>query len=63
MAQFEFKVVVEAPTHEQAKEKLAACMNVMNHVCSQTSDKEFLELAVKIKQKSASSIRAAKKFL
>ncbi len=62
MALFEYKVKIEATTDIEAKQVLGAMFDLMKTTRQETSTKEFIEFAEKIKKKP-SLIHKAKLFI
>jgi hypothetical protein len=62
MAQFEFKVNIEANDNEEAKRKLASAIKIMKAACAQVGVNEFENMCNKI-EKSPGKIKLAKNFI
>jgi len=62
MTAFEFKVKIEAENNDEAKLILSAMFDIMKTARSETSTKDFLAFAAKIK-KDPSLVRRAKMFI
>ena len=62
MSTFEFKVKIDAEDNDQAKEILAGMFDIMKTARKETSTKDFLAFANKIKT-DPSLVRRAKMFI
>jgi len=62
MKTFEFKVTIDAVSNAEAKEVLSAMFDLMKVTRKETSTKDFIEFAQKIKARP-SQIIAAKMFI
>lgn len=62
MKTFEFKVMIEAQSADEAKEILRAMFDLMKTTRQELSTKEFIDFSKKIKEKP-SLVRKAKMFI
>ncbi|MFN8208089.1 MAG: hypothetical protein U0T82_11865 [Bacteroidales bacterium] len=62
MQKFDFSVLIEAETREEARDVLQGMFDIMKTVRKETSTKDFIDFAQKLKSKPA-LVKKAKMFI
>lgn len=62
MQKYDFKVIIEAETNEEARQILLSMFDIMKTVRQETSTKDFIDFAQKLKAKPA-LVKKAKLFI
>lgn len=62
MEKFDFKVIIEAESGEEARQILLSMFDIMKTVRKETSTKDFIDFAQKLKAKPA-LVKKAKLFI
>ena len=62
MEKFEFKVIIEAQSNEEARQILVSMFDIMKTVRQETGTKDFIDFAAKLKAKPG-LVKKAKLFI